>query len=388
MSRSGGVRGEPLEDAMDLDDRAPSLADLSAIARRRVPRFVWEYLDSATGDETSKRGNTAALDAVRLVPRVLSPVEADLTTKVLGHDWALPVGMAPVGMSGLVWPGAESALAGAAHRAGIPYCLSTVASATPEEIGPLTGGRGWFQLYPPRDSGIRRDMLARARDSGFETLILTADVGTPSRRERQRRARLSNPMRLTPWIVAQAALCPAWSIATLRAGVPRLKTLEPYVRNAPGGTTGHIGYQLRVSPDRAYLEALRAEWDGPLVVKGVLHPADAQALDGVADAVWVSNHGGRQFEAAPAAATVLPAIRDALPDMPLIADGGVRSGTDVLRLIALGADMVMLGRAFHHGYAAFGQAGIDHAIHVLREGLIADMGQLAIASPAEAKARL
>ena len=372
----------------EIDDRYPALSDLAKRARRRVPGFVWEYLDSATGDEASKRANTSSLDGIRLTPRILSPVEADLSTTLAGGSWSLPIGIAPVGMSGLIWPGAEVALARAAARAGIPYCLSTVAAATPEEVGPHTGGRGWFQLYPPRDPEIRRDMLARARDSGFDTLILTADVGTPSRRERQRRARLTNPMRLTPHIVAQAALCPAWSLATMRSGIPRLKTLEPYAQGGPGGTTGHIGYQLRVSPDRAYLDALRAEWDGPLVVKGVLDPEDARMLDGIADAVWVSNHGGRQFEAAPGAAEVLPAIRAALPDMPLIADGGVRSGTDVLRLIALGADMVMLGRAFHHGYAAFGDAGIDHAIDILRTGLVADMGQLAIARPAEARSRL
>ncbi|WP_375260857.1 alpha-hydroxy acid oxidase [Palleronia sp.] len=372
----------------DLDDHYPALSDLYDRARRRVPRFVWEYLDSATGGESAKHANTAALDAICLTPRILSPVEPDLTTTLMGRKWSLPVGIAPVGMSGLIWPGAEVELARAAARAGIPYCLSTVAAATPEEVGSATADHGWFQLYPPRDPGIRRDMLSRARNSGFKTLILTADVGTPSRRERQRRARLTNPMRLTPHIVAQAALCPAWSFATLRSGTPRLRTLEPYAHGGAGGTTGHIGYQLRVSPDRAYLEALRAEWDGPLVVKGVLHPDDAASLDGIADAVWVSNHGGRQFDAAPAAARALPAIRAALPDMPLIADGGVRSGTDVLRLIALGADMVMLGRAFHHGYAALGPAGIDHAIHILRTGMLADMGQLAIVTPPEVRARL
>ncbi|SPJ23901.1 alpha-hydroxy acid oxidase [Palleronia abyssalis] len=374
---------------MDLDDLYPALSDLAAAAKRRVPRFVWEYLDSATGDESSMHANTAALNAVRLTPRVLSPFTADLTTTFLRQSWDAPFGIAPVGMSGLVWPGAEVALATAATKAGLPYSLSTVAAATPEEVGPSTGGRGWFQLYPPRDPEIRRDMLARAKASGFDTLILTADVGTPSRRERQRRARLTNPMRLRPHIVAQAALRPAWSLATLRSGIPGLKTLEPYAGpDAPGGTTGHIGYRLRVAPDLDYLKALRAEWDGALIVKGILDPDDAGTVAPLCDAVWVSNHGGRQFEGAPAAATVLPAIRNAVPDLPLIADGGVRSGTDILRLIALGADLVMLGRAFHHGYAALGRAGIDHAIHILREGMIADMGQLAIGTPPEARQRL
>lgn len=220
---------------MDLDDRYPALSDLAHAAKRRVPRFVWEYLDSATGDEASKHANPQALDQVTLVPRVLSVQTANLTTRLIGRDWSLPFGIAPVGMSGLIWPGAEVALAQAATKANIPYSLSTVAAATPEIVGPHTDGRGWFQLYPPRDPAIRRDMLARAKDSGFNTLILTADVGTPSRRERQRRARLTNPMRLTPNIVAEAALAPAWSLATLRAGVPRLRTFDKYADDdAPG----------------------------------------------------------------------------------------------------------------------------------------------------------
>ncbi len=373
----------------DLDDRYPALSDLARVARRRLPRFVWEYLDSGTGNETGTRANAAALDRVGLVPRVLAPVAADLVTPFLGQAWSAPFGMAPVGMSGLVWPGAERILAEAAAAAGIPYALSTVAAATPEAVGPATVGRGWFQLYPPRDPAIRRDMLERARASGFETLVLTADVGTPSRRERQRRARLTNPMRLTPRILAEAALAPAWSVATLRAGIPRLRTLEKYAGDAEGGTTSHIGYALRTAPDLDYLRACRQEWEGPLVVKGILDVADAARVAGIADAVWVSNHGGRQFEAAPAAAAVLSAIRAELgPDVPLIADGGVRSATDILRLLALGADFVMLGRAFHHGLAARGRAGVDHAIHILRAGLVADMGQLALARPVEARDRL
>lgn len=376
---------------MDLEDRFPALSDLAARARRRLPRFVWEFLDSGTGNGAAADRNAAALDRVALMPGVLRGLPApDLETPLLGQSHALPIGIAPVGMSGLIWPGAEAMLADLGARARIPYGLSTVAAATPEEIGPRTGGMGWFQLYPPKDPEIRRDLLARAKGAGFTVLVLTVDVATASRRERQRRAGLTTPIRISPRLVSEAALRPAWSAGRLRAGIPRLVTMERYATTPRDSmpSTAHIGYQLRAAPDWDYLAALRAEWAGPLVVKGVLDPETAMRLAGLADAVWVSNHGGRQFEAAPAALEVLPAIRAAVGDaLPLIADGGVRSATDVLRYIALGADFVMLGRAFHHGLAALGPAGAAHVVTLLREGLMADMGQLGIARPADVRGR-
>lgn len=376
---------------MDLDATHPALSDLRSRARRRLPHFVWEFLDSATGDGAAARRAEAALDRVALVPKTLGgTIRPDLAVTLMGQEHPLPLGVAPVGMSGLVHAGAERILARLCAETGIPYCLSTVAAATPEEIGPETGEQGWFQLYPPGDPEIRRDMLARARKAGFHTLVLTVDVPVASRRERQRRARLTNPMKLTPGILAQVARHPGWAMGVLRHGVPRLRTLEPYADTGPArGSTEHIGYLLRCAPDWAYLDALRSEWDGRLVVKGVLDPGDAARLAGVADAIWVSNHGGRQFEAAPAPLDMLPAIRQAVgPDFPVICDGAVRSGTDVIRMIAMGADFVMLGRAMHFGLAAFGPAGAAHVLHILRETLKADLGQLGIARPAEARALL
>jgi len=368
---------------MDLDHHFPSLHDLRDRARRRLPRFVWEYLDSGTGDEGAVARAITALDVVNLTPRALSGApKPDLSVTMMGRTYPLPFGFAPVGMSGLVWPDAEGILARAAVAHGIPFGLSTVAAQTPEMLAPHIGTQGWFQLYAPGQPEIRRDMLKRARDAGFHTLILTADVPVPSRRERLHRAGVTNPMRLTPSVLAQVAMAPHWALATARHGVPSLKTLEKYgdTKTARSGTE-HIGYQLRTAPDWDYLNILRDEWDGPLVVKGVLHPGDAARIAQVADAVWVSAHGGRQFDAAPAPVTVLPAIRAAVgPDYPVIADGAVRSGTDILRLVAEGADFVMLGRAPHWGLAAFGAAGVDHVVHVLRAGLIADMGQLGIAA--------
>ena len=372
--------------------RYPALSDLKAACRRRMPWFVWEYLDSATGTEAVKPRNRAALDAVLLCPAVLrGEIAPELATDLLGQRHAMPVGIAPVGMSGLFWPGAEEILARSAAEAGLPYCLSTVASRLPEEIGPLAGEMGWFQLYPPRDAAIRRDLVARARASGFRVLVLTVDVPAPSRRERQLRARLTIPPRLTPGMLAQVALRPAWALGMLRRGRPRLKLMEEYLKtDGPTGSTAHAGYLLRCNPDWDYLRALRDEWDGPLVVKGVMAGADAARLraEGV-DAVWVSNHGGRQFDGAPASLAALPGVRAAVgPDYPLIFDGGVEGGLDILRALALGADFVMLGRAWHMALGALGAEGPAHLAALLQADLVANMLQLGIARPAEAASRL
>ncbi|MDJ1008044.1 MAG: alpha-hydroxy acid oxidase [Paracoccaceae bacterium] len=376
---------------MTLDMTHPSIADLARRARRRVPRFVWEYLDSGTGADTATAANRAALDRIRLVPKPLAgPVDPQLETALLGVDYALPVGIAPVGMSGLIWPGAEVTLAKAAARARVPYCLSTVAAATPETVGRHTGGMGWFQLYPPGDPDIRRDLLDRARGAGFHTLVLTADVPVASRRERLRRAGITNPMKITPRIFLDCALHPEWALTMLGYGKPRLVTLEKYAdvqTDRPG--TAHVGYLLRTAPDADYVKALRDLWPGKLVVKGVLDPAAARGLGALGvDAVWVSNHGGRQFDAAPAAIDALPLVREAVgPEMPVLFDGGIASGTDILRALALGADFTFVGRAPHYGLAAFGARGAAHVFDIFRASLEADMGQMGLARPADAATR-
>ncbi|PIL18217.1 hypothetical protein P775_20885 [Puniceibacterium antarcticum] len=374
---------------MDMNSRYPAIADLRARARHRIPRFVWEYLDSATGTEATQRRNRTALDRVLFTPSILhGEIASDLTTPLLGESHPLPVGISPLGMSGLIWPDAEKLLARAATHAGIPYGLSTVATQTPETIGPLTNGKGWFQLYPPRDTDIRKDMLRRARESGFSTLVLTVDVPVASRRERQLRGGLMQPPRLTPRLLAQVALRPAWAIGTAQLGMPHMRTLDAYASNT-GSTdsTAHVGYLLRTSPDWDYLTWLRDHWDGPLVVKGVLNPDDVPRLEqaGV-DAIWVSNHAGRQFDAAPASIDVLPAIR-AATTLPLIFDSGIEGGLDILRAIAQGADFVMLGRAFHYALAALGADGPAHLIDILSRDMTANLGQLGVARATDLRGR-
>ncbi|HBB85481.1 MAG TPA: alpha-hydroxy-acid oxidizing enzyme, partial [Sulfitobacter sp.] len=187
-------------------------------------------------------------------------------------------------------------LARAAGRAGIPFGLSTVAATSPEDVAPHLGDHGWFQLYPPRDPEIRTDMLARAKDAGFTTLVLTVDVPVASRRERQTRSALTSPPKLTPRLMAQVAMRPAWAMGMARRGLPHMKMLDKYTQGTATANlppTAHVGYLLRTAPDWDYLHWLRDHWDGPLVIKGVLRPEDATALEKAgADAIWVSNHSG------------------------------------------------------------------------------------------------
>ncbi|CAG0910745.1 unnamed protein product [Cyprideis torosa] len=244
-------------------------------------------------------------------------------------------------------------------------------------------------MYPPRDPEIRQDMLSRAKKAGFATLTLTADVPCPSRRERQVRSGLTQPPRLSPRLLAQMARCPAWAMGMAQRGMPRMRLIDDYAGKTSGlPSNKHAGYLLRTAPDWEYLRWLRAAWDGPFIVKGVLCASDAKALEaeGV-DAIWISNHAGRQFDGAPATIEVLPSIR-AATSLPVILDGGVESGLDILRAFALGADFVMLGRAWHYALGALGETGPAHLVHILKSDLEANMGQLGLTRLKDAYTRL
>ncbi|WP_372674923.1 alpha-hydroxy acid oxidase [Aquicoccus sp.] len=375
---------------MDLHTKYPGLPDLVTRARGRIPHFVFEYLDSATGNEATLRRNRQKLDEVLFHPSILrGAMTPELSVKLFDNEIALPFGIAPVGMSGLIWPNAEKLLAQTAARAGIPYCLSTVASQTPEDVAPVLGDHAWFQLYPPKDPGVMRDLVGRVKDAGFKVLAMTVDVPVASRRERQTRSGLTQPPRLTPRLLWQVMQRPAWALGTLRQGRPRLKTIETYVNdNRTLPSTEHIGYLLRTSPDAAYLAALREAWDGPLVLKGVMNPEEAKSLsDQGVDGVWLSNHAGRQFDAAPASIEVLPAMRDAT-DLPIIFDSGIDGGLDILRALALGADFVMMGRAWHYALAALGPRGPDHLLDMFTRDIVSNMGQVGIERFADLPSRL
>lgn len=375
---------------MVLEHRYPALKYLKPAAKRRIPHFVWEYLDSATGDERTKAHNRRSLDSVHFMPAILKgEVEASTQTNLLGQSYDLPFGVAPVGMSGAIWPDAEGILARNAYRQNLPYCLSTVACQTPETIGPYVGENGWFQLYPPRDPEVRLDMINRVKSAGFKTLVLTVDIPVASRRERQTRGGITQPPVLTSRLLAQIALRPAWALGMAAFGRPEMPLVASYGKNIRGlPTTEHIGYLLRVAPDLEYVKWLRDHWEGAFIIKGVLDASDCTSLEEIGiDALWISNHAGRQFDAAPATIDVLSDFR-ATTYLPLIIDGGFETGLDILRAFALGADFVMMGRAWHYALAALGRAGPAHLSEMLRQDLLANMGQLGLSSVSEASKTL
>lgn len=376
----------------DLMTRYPAISDLEALARRRMPCFAWEFLDSGTGGDEAVARNREAFSRITLTPRFMrGQFEPSIATTLFGTDYDAPFGVSPVGMNSVAWPGTDRTLAAAAARNRIPYSMSTAANETPEVLGPLAAGMGWFQLYPPRNSNMRTDLLARARDSGFTTLLVTVDVPAISRRERQIRAGIGSGFGPTPKMIWQAALRPSWALATLREGRPHLPMLERYL---PTEDTQRflslVGEELNGTFDWSYLDALRKEWQGPLVLKGVMHPEDARlAVEHGADGILVSNHGGRQFDGAPASVSVLPAIAQAVQGRAsVLFDSGVRSGLDIARALALGADFVLMGRPFMYAVAALGAQGADHAVRVLRADLINNMSNLGCATLSELRERL
>ena len=377
---------------MDIDLVYPALSDLRRLAKRRIPKFAFEYLDSGTGDaELQVKRNRDALDAVHFMPDILvGDVDPSWEVDFMGDTYGRPFGIAPVGMSGLMWPGAERMLAKSAAVNRLPYALSTVATKTPEEIGSVSSDMGWFQLYCPEADDIRQDVLARAKAAGFKKLIFTVDVPDDSRRERQRRANLSLPPQITPSFVWELITHPRWSLDTLREGRPRLALAESYLESSESRSSlEHAGHLIRGKPDWKTLRQVRDEWEGHLIMKGVMDPELGKRLmDEGADAIWVSNHGGRQFEPGPAAIDALPHIRETLPDAPLLFDSGIASGMDILRALALGADFVMMGRAWHYAVAAMGARGIEHLIHILTDDMKLNMAQIGAHDLSELPRRL
>ena len=372
---------------MSASQRYPRISDMVSPAARRLPAFVHAYLAAGTGQGEAMERNEAAYADIHLMPQFLrGRVTPDTHCSIFGKTYSAPFGVSPIGLQSLIWPGAEKILCRAAADAGIPYTLSTVAGEDIETIGPLSDGHGWFQLYAPNDHGVMRDLLARAKQAGFTTLVLTADVPGPSRREDMRLAGAPigsrNPMSITPRVFWQCLTHPAWSLAVLaNGGKFRFKNLEPYSStSALQNVTEYIGSQLNGSLTWDYLDEIRKVWKGPMVLKGLLHDEDIdRAVAAGMDGLVISNHGGRQLDAVPPSIRRLPDVRSKVGDnYTLMVDSGVRSGLDIARAITCGADFVLLGRAFMFGVAALGSKGGDHVVSVLKDELENTMVQLGI----------
>lgn len=361
--------------------KAVNIADLREVARARLPKFVFDYIDGAADDEIGMARNRAALDGARLVPRYLVDVSnRDQTTPLFGRTYAAPIGIAPVGLANLNWPGADTILARTAAAADIPYVLSTAATTSIEDAAKAAGRNFWFQLYAPNEIPVREDLLRRADQAGAEVLVLTVDVPLASNRERDRRNGLTLPFKFTGRHAFDAFRRPAWSAQVMRHGNPRFEVLAPYA-DPKAGTRSLAAFaasQLARVLTWDDFDRIRAGWPRKLVVKGLMAAADAVlARDRGADGIILSNHGGRQLDAAPAPIECLAEVRQAVGEsFTVMIDGGVRRGADIARLIAAGADFVFAGRALLYGVAAAGPAGAEKALSILRDELDLCLGQI------------
>jgi len=376
---------------MNIEKQFPCVADLEAEALLRLPKFARDYLTGGIGNGVNMNKNREALNGVELLPRYLSDVNhPNIGCRLFGRNYDAPFGVAPVGLSGLIWPRAETLLATAAKTHNIPYVLSTVSTAKLEDIRKVAGESGWFQLYTPRESDIRKDLLRRCEQAGYETLVVTADVPYLTRRDHDIRNGLSVPPQFNLGTLLQMFRHPSWALRMLRAGVPKFVNLAPYYDQSKlRGHAAEIKESVRfikerfgVHIDRDIFGEIRDHWPGKILVKGVLSPEDAKGYIALgADGIVVSNHGGRQLDAAPSSVAMLPQIRKAVgPDVPLIADSGVRSGLDIARMLALGADFVMMGRPFLFAVAALDHLGGEHVMNIFKAELQCTMGQLGCAT--------
>ncbi len=357
---------------------AASIRDLRLLARRRAPRAVFDYTDGGAGDEISLRRSRAAFAAVEFQPRVLQDVAAvDPSAVVLGRPAALPLVFGPTGFTRMMHTEGEPAVARVAARAGIPYALSTMGTTSIERLATeVPQCRRWFQLYLWRDRGASRDFVARARDAGYDALVLTVDTPVAGPRQRDVRNGLTLPPSLSLSTVAEGALHPAWWFDLLTTEPLEFASLHRFE-----GTVAELAARMfDPAATLADLAWLREAWPGPLVVKGIQSAGDARlVVDAGADAVVVSNHGGRQLDRAPTPLERLPEVVHAVGDRAeVLVDGGVLSGGDVVAAVALGARAVLVGRAYLYGLMAGGERGVQRAADILAAEVRSTMALLGV----------
>jgi (S)-mandelate dehydrogenase len=366
---------------------AVNLDDLRTIARRKLPRIAFDFIDGGSDDEHCLRRNREAFQQHRLLPRYLVDVSRrDQSIVLLGRRYASPFGISPTGLAGLFCPDADVLLAQAAAKSNIPFLLSSASNGALEDVAKAAPDNVWFQMYCTRDEAINADLVRRAQAAGVRVLVVSVDVPVNSNRERNRRNGFSRPFRMTPGVVLEALAHPAWVLRYLRTGgIPMMRNWQPYApAGADASQVADMYGTLTPAPmvQWAHLQRIREAWPGPLVVKGLLHPDDArQATRLGADALVISNHGGRQLDAAPSPLEMLPAIRAAVgDDIELILDSGVRRGSDVVIAKCLGAKVSLFGRPTLFAAAAGGRPGIDKALQIMRNEI--DMVLAQIGCPA------
>jgi isopentenyl diphosphate isomerase/L-lactate dehydrogenase-like FMN-dependent dehydrogenase len=369
--------------------RAYSIEHLREMARRRLPRAIFDFIDGGAEDEVTLRDNCGAFQRTRLLPRVLVEVKQPvLECEVLGGPSKMPLVMAPIGAAGISWPGADLGVARSAAAIGVPYTLSTNATASIEEIADKAPNRLWFQLYVLRDRAFVEKLIARAEAAGYEALVPTVDLAVGGKRERDFRNGFTIPPRLTARQVLAGAVCPGWAWSILKnGGLPDFVNVRGYGGSDERGLKLASSVGRDVDPGFCWddIKRFRDRWKRKLVVKGVSRVDDAERLVGLGvDGIWVSNHGGRQLDGAIASLDAMTAIALAVGSrVTVLMDGGVRRGSDILKARALGAQAVAVGRAAFYGVAAGGEAGARHAIDILRSELVRTMQLCGVPSVAE-----
>jgi L-lactate dehydrogenase (cytochrome) len=351
-----------------------SIADLRDVARRRVPRALFDYVDRGSYDELTLRRNRSDLEAVRLRQRVMIDVSKISTaTTLAGQASSMPLGIAPTGLTGLFYRDGEVCGARAAAAAGIPFCLSTVSIGSIEDVRDASAAPFWFQLYLMRDRGFNADLIARARAAQCPVLVMTLDLQVQGERRRDAKNGLAVPPRLTLRNAFDIATRPAWVYGMLRGKRRNFGNIVGRLPNSQGARNVSTWISEQFDPGVTWQDVawVRSQWPGKLVLKGVLDPDDARhALDSGADAIVVSNHGGRQLDGAPSTIAALPRVVEALAGRcEVLLDGGIMSGQDILKALALGARGCLIGKAFLYALAAGGQGGVTHALSILRREL-------------------
>ncbi len=364
---------------------AVNIDDLRKLAMRRLPRVVFEFIDGGSQDEITLRANQTDFSALRFMPRVLTDIQQrDQSVDLFGQRYASPVILAPTGLAGIVARKGELQAVRAASRASVPYCLSCMATCSIEEIAGAADASNWFQLYVLRDRGLTKAFIERARAANCSALVLTVDTKLQGPRERDIRNGFTVPPRFDLTTLADFALHWRWLLDVGLGPKVKFRNFEGTQVNADDAVTINqfIEKQWDLSVSWQDVEWFKAEWGGPVLLKGLLSPDDAaKAVEAGVDGVIVSNHGGRQLDGAISAIAALPAVTKAVAGrVPVILDGGVRRGADVIKAVALGATACMIGRPWLYGLAAGGEAGVDQALTILRHEIDIALGLLGRAS--------